>query len=212
MSRTLSPEIAWNLTQSGGIIVDLREPGDYAAGHVLGSLSLVFSEKSLAERFEAVADAGTGVVLVAPLGDGQYEIAEAQLIAKEIAVHGVLEGDVGAWQAAGLPIESLPEITLRDLASYTTSPDSVVLDVREPIEWETMGYVPESLLISLGDLRANLDQIPRAARLAVICEAGIRSCTAASVLLSEGFEQVGNVPEGSSGYRREGLPLRYLEP
>ena len=211
MNRTLSPELAWDLAQSGGIIVDLREPGDYAAGHVLGSLSLVFSEKSLAERFEAVADAGSGVILITSHDAVQYEVAEVQLTEKGITVHGVLEGDVSTWKAAGLPIDTLPEIALHELASYATAPDSVVLDVREPIEWETMGYVPDSLLISLGELRANLDQIPRSARLAVICEAGIRSCTAASVLLSEGFKQVGNVAEGSSGYRREGFPLQYLE-
>ena len=149
MNRTISPELAWDLAQSGGIIVDLREPGDYAAGHVLGSLSLVFSEKSLAERFEAVADAGSGVILIASHDAVQYEVAEVQLADKGIAVHGVLKGDVSAWKAAGLPIDSLPEIALHELASYATAPDSVVLDVREPIEWETMGYVPESLLRSI---------------------------------------------------------------
>ncbi len=101
-------------------------------------------------------------------------------------------------------------MALHELAGHQSAQAGVVLDVREPMEWET-GHVPGALLISLGNLRRQLDRIPRSALVAVICEAGVRSCTAASILRAEGFQDVANAPEGTGGYRRAGLPLEYNE-
>ena len=87
----------------------------------------------------------------------------------------------------------------------------LILDVREPIEWE-MGHVPGALLISLGDLREKINDVPSDKRIVVICEAGIRSSSAASVLLLEGFSNVAHVPEGTAGYRNAGLDLEFYTP
>ncbi len=64
-------------------------------------------------------------------------------------------------------------------------------------------------LIPLGTLRSALPSIARERRVIAICEAGVRSCTAASILEAAGFADVAHVPGGSSGYRRAGLPLAF---
>ena len=97
---------------------------------------------------------------------------------------------------------------MQELARSPQADNTTVLDVREPIEWE-MGHVPGAVLISLGSLRRQIHVVPRHGRIVVICEAGIRSSTAASVLQAEGFPKVANVSEGTGGYRRAGLPLEY---
>ena len=81
-----------------------------------------------------------------------------------------------------------------------------MISVTKVVEWE-MGHIPGALLVSLGSLTEHLDDIPRDACIAVICEAGIRSSTAASLLLACGFSTVANVPVGTAGYRNAGLPL-----
>jgi rhodanese-related sulfurtransferase len=86
-----------------------------------------------------------------------------------------------------------------------------VVDVREPVEWTT-GHVPGALLIPLGTLGSALPAVPRDRPIVTICEAGVRSCTAASILAAAGFTDVAHVPAGSSGYRRSGLPLAFPDP
>ena len=115
-----------------------------------------------------------------------------------------------AWNESGLPMEILAEVSVRQLAGAVPGGDIVVLDVREPIEWE-MGHVPGAFLISLGTLRERLHELPLEAGITVICEAGIRSSSAASILQAEGFDGVSHVPEGTGGYRRAGLNLAFSE-
>ncbi len=107
-------------------------------------------------------------------------------------------------------MDTLAEVLVAEPVALTTSDELVVLDVREPMEWET-GHVPGAMLITLGNLRQHIQSIPREARITVICEAGVRSSTAASILQAQGFSNVANVPEGTAGYRRAGLPLQYWD-
>ena len=73
-----------------------------------------------------------------------------------IAVSGMIEGGLSAWQAAGLPTASMGELSLEELVALEPSDKTVILDVREPMEWE-IGHVPGATLIALGDLRREMD-------------------------------------------------------
>ncbi|MDA1097044.1 MAG: rhodanese-like domain-containing protein, partial [Chloroflexi bacterium] len=76
------------------------------------------------------------------------------------------------------------------------------------VEWE-LGHVPGALLISLGELRDRIAEVPRDRELAIICEAGVRSSMAASLLESLGYQRLVHALEGTAGYRNAGLPLEY---
>lgn len=187
------------------VVVDLRRPAEFARGHPKGAINLPYSEKGLPDRLAVVLPPGTPVMLLAP-EPAAAAAGLAQLRTSQYPVLGLIER--GAWQEAGLPEESFPEVPIQTLAKAVPGRDLTILDVREPMEWET-GHVPGALLVSLGNLRERLSSIPRDAPIAVICETGIRSCTAASILQAAGFSEVANVSEGTSGYRRARLPLQF---
>jgi hydroxyacylglutathione hydrolase len=189
--------------------VDLREPSEFARGHPKGALSLPYSEKGLEDRLGVLLQPGSPVVLLAE-APGQAQSAVLQLQESAFPVVGVVGGSMMAWSDSDLPLEIMAEVSVRQLAGAVPGGDTVVLDVREPIEWE-MGHVPGAFLISLGSLRERLHELPLEAGITVICEAGIRSSSAASILQAEGFAGVVNVPEGTGGYRRAGLPLQFSE-
>ena len=199
---------AWELVQMGeALIVDLREPSEFARGHPKGALSLPYSEKGLEDRLGVLLQPGSPVALLAE-APGQAQSAVLQLKESAFPVVGVVGGSMMAWSDSDLPLEIMAEVSVRQLAGAVPGGDIVVLDVREPIEWE-MGHVPGAFLISLGTLRERLHELPLEAGITVICEAGIRSSSAASILQAEGFAGVVNVPEGTGGYRRAGLPLQF---
>lgn len=206
-ARPLAPAEASALAERGAAtIVDLRPPADFARGHPAGAISVPFSEAGLARRITAVVRGGRALVLVTP--DDALASAAADTLAREaLAVAGVVAGGVAAWRAAGLPVRRLGEIAVDELADGR---DLTVVDVREPTEWAT-GHVPGALLIRLADLPDELSRVPRDRPAAVICEAGVRSCTGASVLVAAGLRDVSHVPAGTAGYRRAGLPLEFSD-
>jgi hydroxyacylglutathione hydrolase len=202
----VSPATARALAEGGeATLLDLRPPAAFAHGHPAGALSVPFSSRGLAARVRVALRPEAVVVLVAP-DDPTGEAAAAQLVEAGVVVRGVLEGGFDAWRGAGLPQAVVGEVAVEELPRLAGV--ATVLDVREPLEWTT-GYVPGALLVPLGRVREAVSAIPRDRRVITICEAGVRSCTAASVLAAAGLEDVAHVPAGSSGYRRSGLPLAF---
>ena len=201
---------AWESAQLGkASIVDVRGPAEFALGHPQGALSLPFSRKGLEERLGVLLQPGTPVILITE-DPNQAEVALSQLRGGAFPVLYVEEDSINAWYESDFPMEILPEVSVHEIARAVPGGNVVVLDVREPIEWE-MGHVPGAILISLGALRERIQELPLGVGIAVICEAGIRSSSAASILQVEGFTEVSNVSEGTGGYRKAGLPLAFLE-
>lgn len=202
----VAPANARALVEEGTtVLLDVRAPSDFARGHATGALSVPFSPRGLAQRVGAVLPRGASVVIVAP-NPAAADDAAAQLSAAAIRVRGVLAGGFAKWRAAGFPEAAVREVAVDELPER--APNVTLIDVREPLEWAT-GHVPGARLIPLGKLRDALPSIPRGGPLVAICEAGIRSCTAASILAGAGLTEVAHVPAGSSGYRKAHLPLAF---
>jgi rhodanese-related sulfurtransferase len=96
----------------------------------------------------------------------------------------------------------MSDITVTDLSALG---DGVVIDVREPFEWEA-GHAAGAVHIPLGDLAARIDDVPREAPVYVICAAGGRSLQGAALLKRHGIEAV-NVTGGMTAWQQAGLPI-----
>ncbi len=186
------------------VLVDLRPAPDFARGHTRNAVSLPYSAKGLSRRLAVVVEPGTPLSLVA----SEPAAASAALAQLKEAYPAAVVIDGAAQSNGGVRQESLRDLPVQALAEAARSGDLTVLDVREPMEWET-GHVPGAVLISLGNLNERLDEVSRGAVVAVICEAGVRSSTGASLLQAAGFPRVATVSEGMSAYRRAGLPLEF---
>lgn len=84
---------------------------------------------------------------------------------------------------------------------------AVLLDVREPQEWES-GHAPEAVHIPLGELTSRVDELPRERDVMVICRSGNRSARAAQWLAARGAGvEVANVAGGMAAWQQVGLPV-----
>ena len=88
------------------------------------------------------------------------------------------------------------------------SAETIVLDVREPDEYER-GHVPGAINLPQADLASRLDEIPRDCPLVLACRSGARSLRAAQFLRQVGFEQVTNVQGGTEAWHAAGKPLAF---
>ncbi len=91
---------------------------------------------------------------------------------------------------------TIEQVPAADWNRWVTQRRGVILDVREPIEWQTTGVLPDSQLISLAELPAALDRLDRDTPILVVCRSGNRSQQAAEFLARRGFRQVANLAGG----------------
>jgi hydroxyacylglutathione hydrolase len=173
----------------GTAIVDARDRGAFAAGHVPGALNIEL-DSAFAGYVGWLVPFGEPVLLVLP--DGAPDaLAEATTELLRIGydwVRGVLAGGVDAWVESGRSLSSYGTTTMRALHEERVSgaDDSILLDVRQPVEWRDDGVVPGSEQIFVADLPARLVDLPVDRPLTVFCRSGHRAAMAASILDAAG--------------------------
>jgi rhodanese-related sulfurtransferase len=84
---------------------------------------------------------------------------------------------------------------------------ALLVDIRERDEFMAV-RVEGCLFIPMSQLGVRLDEIPKDRPVMLICATGNRSTSATAYLLQNGWEDVGNVAGGISGWERLGLPVK----
>ena len=124
-----------------------------------------------------------------------------------------LLGGYGAWEGAGLPVAHgadriiatrTAQVSARAAASMLED-GAVLLDVREPAEWQS-GHAPEAILIPMGEVHARRHELPEAKRIVVVCRSGGRSAAITGVLRAHGYDAV-NLTGGMCAWTAVGLPV-----
>jgi len=122
-------------------------------------------------------------------------------------------GGFAAWQAAGLPascgaeadiVDHTPQIGAR-AAKAMVDGGALLLDVREPDEW-CIEHAPTAMLLPVGRVLAQQDELPRDRRIVVMCRSGGRSAAVAASLRRSGFDAV-NLAGGICAWAAAGLPV-----
>ena len=117
---------------------------------------------------------------------------------------GYLIGGMAKWREAGMPLQHIPQMTVHELDE---AGDSVLrLDVRSPEELES-GHIPGAKHHFLGGLRNKLNSLDKENPIATYCATGFRASIAASLLQSQGFKDVRNVPGSWKAWRSAGFHI-----
>ncbi|HTK45282.1 MAG TPA: MBL fold metallo-hydrolase [Patescibacteria group bacterium] len=184
---------------AGATIVDARGRRAFAAGHIRGSLNI-----ELASSFSGyvgwLVPFGDPVLFVLP--DSPDALAEATTELLRVGyerVQGWLQGGLDAWAASGRSLASYGTTTMASLARERDAggDDGLLLDVRQPIEWQDEGVVPGSRQIFVADLAGRVGELPAGEPVTVFCRSGHRASMAASILERAGRE-VRLVAEGGA--------------
>jgi hydroxyacylglutathione hydrolase len=193
--------------ESGSLVIDTRDPAEFAASHIPGSVNVGLGS-SFAIWAGWLAPYDRGVVLVLP-GDGHYANVRTELRRVGIdKVEGYLEGGMAAWTEAGHPIDSLPEMSVAELAVSMDTPKNAprVMDVRDETEWAA-GHIPGAVNLPAGLLAQGVEApLDPDSPVALICGTGYRSAVAASLLKQRGMRNVIAIPGGMSAWTEAGLP------
>lgn len=205
--QPLTPEKVAERAAAGAVVLDVRSPAAFGAGHLAGAIGVDLQGGQFQNRVGLVISAEDEVILVATDDAEARRAAEALAVIGFDRVTGYLAGGVAAWRAAGFDLVTLEGMSARELAErQRRDPDLLIIDVREPAEWEE-GHIAGARSVPFYRILAELDQLPADRPLAVICAGGTRSVIAASLLRARGRTNVLNVRDGMDGWRAAGLPV-----
>ena len=201
----LAPAAVRAQAAAGAAVVDVRSAAAFGTAHLPGSINV-----GLGGQFAAWSGAlvphQRPVLLVA---EDETGVREAVLRLARVGledVAGYLDGGVAAWERAGLPLASLPQIAVDELKErLREQPQLSVVDVRRPAEWEA-GHVPGAVNVPLDRLEREAARLDPARATVVICAGGYRSSAAASLLEQRGFRELSNVVGGTSAWLAAGYP------
>ena len=102
---SVSPSQATQLiNREDALVVDVRDPGEYGAGHILGAKNLPLSRLDSGGVELAGKRKDRPVIVYCDTGNRSAKAA-AVLKGRGYAKVLSLSGGLGAWQQAGLPVE-----------------------------------------------------------------------------------------------------------
>ena len=193
------------LQADGAQILDTREPDEFAAAHLTGSINIGLSGQ-YATWAGTMLDHEHPIVIIADPGrENESAIRLGRIGFDHVA--GYLQNGLQS-------LESRPDLivfTERLSAPFaaellSSSQPPVLIDVRTPREREQK-HIDGSLGIPLNHLSERMQELPRNRAVLVHCAGGYRSSIAASLLQKEGFKQVGEIAGGMAAWEAAKLSV-----
>jgi rhodanese-related sulfurtransferase len=101
--------------------------------------------------------------------------------------------------------QRITEVTPQDVRDMQARGDDfVLLDVREPNEWN-LGHLPNAIHIPRGIMESAIEtRVPREQRVVIYCASGNRSALAADTLKQMGYTDPASMSGGFRGWAESG--------
>jgi hydroxyacylglutathione hydrolase len=179
--------------QQGAAVVDTRDPVDFSAAHLTGSINVGLGGR-FADYTGEVVPAGTPIVVVAEAGNGHQAALRLARIGFDDVV-GVLDDPEATFVEHPEAVQRASRLGVVDLRDRLAETDVEVVDVRTPAEVEA-GKIPGARTIALTELVHRVGELDPARPTVVYCASGYRSSIAASVLRAHGFADVSDLLGG----------------
>ena len=203
--RPIDLEDVLRMGDAGAQILDVRDPAEFAQGHLAGSINIGLGGQ-YATWAGTVLDRSKPIVILAEPG----REAEAALRLGRIGfdhVKGYLRGGMEALAGRPdliWPTERVSALMVAEELAGANPP--LVLDIRNPREWNAR-HIAGSVNIPLNHLQERIAEIPRGRRIAVHCAGGYRSSIAASILHQHGITQLIEMAGGLAAWDAARLPV-----
>lgn len=110
--------------------------------------------------------------------------------------------------------DSAPELSAPEAARLLTdaantpadaTPAIILLDVREPEEWDA-GHAPPARSLPMSQLSERITELPHDTQMICVCHLGGRSAAVSAALNRAGFDAV-NLTGGMAAWQAAGLPV-----
>jgi len=194
--------------RGGAQILDTRDPGEFAAAHLAGSLNIGLAGQ-YATWAGTILSPQRPIVVIAEPGRELESAMRLGRIGFDTVVGYLADG---LWT-----LESRPELIARTerlspavaAERLASNEPPLVVDVRATREYQAK-HIEGSLSIPLNHLAERADRLPTDRPLLVHCAGGYRSSIAVSLLRHMGFTRISELAGGISAWETAGFSVSRL--
>jgi hydroxyacylglutathione hydrolase len=208
LAREVSPillEHVIALKQVGAQLLDTRDPAEFAAAHLSGSLNIGLGGQ-YATWAGTLLSREKPIVIIADPGHEHESAVRLGRIGFDHVV-GYLQDGLASLDARPDLTTTTERVSPARAAELIASANPpVMVDVRTPREREQK-YIHGSVHLPLNHLSERLSELPKHRPVLVYCAGGYRSSMAASLLQQHGFEQVQEIAGGTAAWETAKLPM-----
>ena len=182
------------LREGGAMIIDGRDPEDFALGHLVGSINVGLNGR-YAEFAGSVVPADVDILLVV---DDGFELEAKNRLARIgfDRVAGYLANPLEVMARNQDRVQRASRMTAREFEARKGDIEGLQLvDIRNPGEF-ALGTIDGAVPMPVGQLPARLDELDPHRPTVVFCAGGYRSSVGASVLRHAGFDDVSDILGG----------------
>jgi rhodanese-related sulfurtransferase len=207
LKRELNPmtlDLVLAMQRTGGQLLDVRDPTDFAAAHLAGSLNIGLGGQYATWAGTILSRERPIVIIADPGGENEAAVRLGRIGFDHI---------VGYLKDGLLSLATRPDLTATTerisaplAAERLSGPRApLVVDVRAPVEHQQKS-VHGSVNVPLNHLTERLQELPKDRPLLVHCAGGYRSSIAASLLQQQGYE-VSELAGGIAAWETANLPI-----
>jgi hydroxyacylglutathione hydrolase len=209
LARELNPmslELVLALQRTGGQILDTRDPGDFAAAHLEGSLNIGLGGQ-YATWAGTMLSRDRPIVIIADPGREHEAATRLGRIGFDHIV-GYLQNGLRSLESRADLTATTERVSAPLAAERLAGGEPLAIDVRTPAEREQKS-VAGSMSIPLNHLAERVQELPKDRPLLVYCAGGYRSSIAASLLQQRGFTRVSEIAGGLAAWEAANLSVEY---
>lgn len=193
------------LQATGAQVLDTREPTEFAAAHLAGSINIGLGGQYATWAGTVLSRERPIVVIAVPGRESEAAMRLGRIGFDNVS--GYLQDGLEGLESRPQLVRTTDRLSAELAAARLASSDApVALDVRAPAE-RAAAHIPDSLHVPLTRLAERFGELPGNRPLLVYCGGGYRSSIAASLLQREGFTDVSEIAGGIAAWETAQLPV-----
>jgi glyoxylase-like metal-dependent hydrolase (beta-lactamase superfamily II)/rhodanese-related sulfurtransferase len=204
MERGLRPlsadafDAAANETEA--LILDTRHQDVFIHGFIPQSIFIGIKGSFAMWVGALIPDIKQEILVVADPGMEEEVLTRLSRVGYDNCI-GFLDGGFDAWKGTGKKIDTLPQVTAKELKDIS---DATVVDVRKSGEFLSE-HIIDAIHVELDSINDHMASVPQEETFYIHCAGGYRSVIAASILKARGYHNMVDVAGGFKAIKEAGL-------
>lgn len=180
--------------ETGALILDTRNNGDFAKGFIPQSINIGINGDFAPWVGSLIADVKQPILLVTDLGMEEETVTRLTRVGFDNLI-GHLKNGFQAWEEAGYEVDTVNRITAEQFEKEVKIGESKVIDVRKESEYEAE-HVEDAYSRPLASINEWVKDINPEEHFFMHCAGGYRSMMAASILQARGYRNFSEIEGG----------------
>ncbi|MFV8325903.1 MBL fold metallo-hydrolase [Flavobacterium sp. ZS1P14] len=190
--------------ETGALILDTRDNGDFAKGYVPQSINIGINGDFAPWVGALIADVKQPIILVTEPGFEEETVTRLTRVGFDNLI-GHLQGGFEAWKKAGFEIDTINRITAEQFAKEVKIGECKIIDVRKESEYEAE-HVDEAYSRPLAYINEWVKDINPEEHFYIHCAGGYRSMMTASILQARGYRNFTEIEGGFGAIAKTTVP------